>query len=148
VACVARRDGWIERVCDANPNGFLDYARGESTGLSNQGWKDSEDSVFHADGTHPAGPIALVEVQGYAYAAFRAMSELAGRAANRRRGTDARAERLRESRRSALLDGGPRVLRHRDRRQGRAVRSARQQSGTPVVCGLPDARAPPPWPRN
>jgi len=70
---------WIERVCDANRDGFLDYARGSSTGLANQGWKDSEDSVFHADGRFPAGPIALVEVQGYAYAAFRAMAVLAKR---------------------------------------------------------------------
>jgi glycogen debranching enzyme len=71
--------GWIERVCDANPHGFLDYARGRATGLSNQGWKDSEDSVFHADGRFPVGPIALVEVQGYAYAALRAMARLADR---------------------------------------------------------------------
>jgi glycogen debranching enzyme len=69
--------GWIERVCDNNADGFLDYARGESTGLSNQGWKDSEDSVFHADGRFPKGPISLVEVQGYVFAAFRAMAELA-----------------------------------------------------------------------
>ncbi|HJW47173.1 MAG TPA: glycogen debranching N-terminal domain-containing protein, partial [Lysobacter sp.] len=68
---------WIERVCDANPYGFLDYARASPTGLSNQGWKDSEDSVFHADGRFPRGPIALVEVQGYAYAALRAMAVLA-----------------------------------------------------------------------
>jgi glycogen debranching enzyme len=68
---------WIERVSEHNADGFLDYARGESTGLSNQGWKDSEDSVFHADGRFPKGPIALVEVQGYAFAAFRAMAELA-----------------------------------------------------------------------
>jgi glycogen debranching enzyme len=70
---------WIERVCDANPNGFLDYARGETSGLANQGWKDSEDSVFHADGRIPPGPIALVEVQGYVYAALRAMASLARR---------------------------------------------------------------------
>ncbi|MFC5578158.1 glycogen debranching N-terminal domain-containing protein [Lysobacter niabensis] len=70
---------WIERVCDANPDGFLDYARASSTGLANQGWKDSEDSVFHADGRFPPGPIALVEVQGYAYAALRAMAVLAKR---------------------------------------------------------------------
>lgn len=88
---------WIERVCDANPWGLLDYARREASGLANQGWKDSEDSVFHADGRFPVGPIALVEVQGYAYAAFRAMAEL-----GRRRGEptaarwDARAERLRD----------------------------------------------------
>jgi glycogen debranching enzyme len=70
---------WIERVCDANAAGFLDYARASSTGLANQGWKDSEDSVFHADGRFPPGPIALVEVQGYAFAAFRAMAVLAKR---------------------------------------------------------------------
>lgn len=68
---------WIERVCDANPLGLLDYARGEATGLANQGWKDSFDSVFHADGRSPQGPIALVEVQGYVFAALRGMSRLA-----------------------------------------------------------------------
>ena len=68
---------WIERTCDANPLGFLDYARGEDSGLANQGWKDSHDSVFHADGSFPRGPIALVEVQGYAYAALQAMATLA-----------------------------------------------------------------------
>ncbi len=89
---------WIERVCDANADGFLDYERGQTSGLANQGWKDSEDSVFHADGRIPAGPIALVEVQGYVFAALRAMADLA-----RRRGeSDAaqhwqdRSERLRE----------------------------------------------------
>lgn len=90
---------WIERVCDANPLGFLDYARTSPAGLSNQGWKDSEDSVFHADGSFPHGPIALIEVQGYAYAAFRAMAVLA----KRRNEVDAamhwqeRAERLRQA---------------------------------------------------
>ena len=71
--------GWIERVCDANPYGFVDYQRGEDSGLANQGWKDSEDSVFHADGRFPRGPIALVEVQGYAFGALQAMADLAGR---------------------------------------------------------------------
>jgi glycogen debranching enzyme len=69
--------GWIERVCDADPNGLLTYSRAEASGLANQGWKDSHDSVFHADGRFPPGPIALVEVQGYAFAAFRAMAALA-----------------------------------------------------------------------
>ena len=89
---------WIERVCDANVDGFLDYERGETSGLANQGWKDSEDSVFHADGRIPAGPIALVEVQGYVFAALRAMADLA-----RRRGESDlarhwqdRSDRLRE----------------------------------------------------
>jgi glycogen debranching enzyme len=46
--------------------------------LAQQGWKDSYDSVFHADGTLAEGPIALCEVQGYVYAAKLAASNLAG----------------------------------------------------------------------
>ncbi|WP_407352532.1 glycogen debranching N-terminal domain-containing protein [Luteimonas sp. R10] len=81
----------MERVCDGNPAGLLDYARGESSGLSNQGWKDSDDSVFHADGRMPDGPIALVEVQGYVFAGLRMMAGLALRF-----GDNALAERLRQ----------------------------------------------------
>ena len=69
--------GWVQRVCDANPLGLLDYARAAEGGLANQGWKDSGDSVFHADGTLAPGPIALVEVQGYAYAALQGMAAMA-----------------------------------------------------------------------
>ena len=70
---------WIEGDGDSNKDGFVDYARGAESGLANQGWKDSHDSAFHADGTEARGPIALVEVQGYAYAALRAMADLAER---------------------------------------------------------------------
>jgi glycogen debranching enzyme len=80
--------GWIEGQAASNRDGFLDYARGAETGLANQGWKDSHDSVFHADGSEAAGPIALVEVQGYVYAALRSMAEL-----SRWRGEVAEAER-------------------------------------------------------
>ncbi|HEX7761516.1 MAG TPA: amylo-alpha-1,6-glucosidase [Caulobacteraceae bacterium] len=69
--------GWLEANGEANRDGFISYARGADTGLANQGWKDSEDSVFHADGRFPAGPVALVEVQGYAFAAWRAMAAMA-----------------------------------------------------------------------
>ena len=70
---------WIERVGDAHPQGFVSYARAARTGLANQGWKDSEDSIFHADGRFPTGPISLVEVQGFAYAALNTMAQLAER---------------------------------------------------------------------
>ena len=69
--------GWIDKHGDSNGDGFIDYKRGADTGLSNQGWKDSEDSVFHADGRFPVGPVALVEVQGYVFAAWRAMEIMA-----------------------------------------------------------------------
>src|SRR3984893_831627 len=97
---------WIERRLDNSPTGFLDYARAEQSGLANQAWKDSHDSMFHADGRFPTGPLAVVEVQGYAYAALKAMSDLAAvRSDQGRRHNDqgrsaawrARAERLREA---------------------------------------------------
>src|SRR5947209_1062521 len=58
-------------------DGFVEYFRRSPNGLVQQGWKDSHDSVFHADGTLAEGPIALCEVQGYVYAAKRAAAELA-----------------------------------------------------------------------
>ncbi|WP_140723945.1 amylo-alpha-1,6-glucosidase [Pseudomonas sp. Hp2] len=69
--------GWIERSCRADRDGLLAYHRGEPGGLLNQGWKDSGDAIFHADGRIPPGPIALVEVQGYACAGLQALAELA-----------------------------------------------------------------------
>ena len=63
---------WIDRYGDRDGDGFVEYGRRNQDGLVNQGWKDSHDSVFHADGAMAEGPIALVEVQGYVYAARRA----------------------------------------------------------------------------
>ncbi|MET3580491.1 glycogen debranching enzyme [Mesorhizobium robiniae] len=76
---------WTEEA--SRPTGFVTYQRAAESGLSNQGWKDSIDSVFHADGRIPKGPIALVEVQGYVFAAFRGLAALA-----RRRGEGDRAD--------------------------------------------------------
>ena len=61
---------WIESYGDSDGDGFVEYARATDTGLQNQGWKDSHDAVFHANGELAEGPIALVEVQGYVYAAL------------------------------------------------------------------------------
>jgi glycogen debranching enzyme len=68
---------WIEVYGDRDKDGFVEYARQSSDGLIQQGWKDSDDSIFHVDGTLARAPIALCEVQGYAYAAWRAGSLLA-----------------------------------------------------------------------
>ncbi|WP_122464514.1 glycogen debranching N-terminal domain-containing protein [Brevundimonas lutea] len=67
---------WMSDYGDPTGEGLIAYQRAADTGLSNQGWKDSEDSIFHADGRFPKGPIALLEVQGYAFAAWRAMADL------------------------------------------------------------------------
>ncbi|AJY10560.1 amylo-alpha-1,6-glucosidase [Burkholderia dolosa] len=79
---------WVIDKCHRNPYGLLDYQRTSERGLANQGWKDSHDSVFHADGRFPDGPIALVEVQAYACAALEAMA-----ACSHRRGHAADATR-------------------------------------------------------
>lgn len=68
---------WIDRYGDLDGDGFVEYQRHGMRGLVNQGWKDSNDSVFHADGRDAEGPIALCEVQAYACEAKRAGGRLA-----------------------------------------------------------------------
>ena len=80
---------WIDGPGDPDGDGFVEYQRASEQGLANQGWKDSHDAIFHADGRLAEGAIALVEVQGYVYAAKR----MAARAARRFR-LDFAADRL------------------------------------------------------
>jgi glycogen debranching enzyme len=61
--------GWIEGAGDPDGDGFVEYQRASEQGLVNQGWKDSYDAIFHADGRLAEGYIALAEVQGYVFAA-------------------------------------------------------------------------------
>ncbi|NJN37424.1 MAG: hypothetical protein HC794_10770 [Nitrospiraceae bacterium] len=74
---VLRALDWIDQSGDPTGMGFTTYARRTAKGLANQGWKDSYDAVFHADGTAAEGPIALCEVQAYVYRAKRAAADLA-----------------------------------------------------------------------
>jgi len=74
---IERAVQWIDAYGDRDKDGFVEYYRHAADGLVQQGWKDSHDSVFHADGTLAEGPIALCEVQGYVYAAKRAAAGLA-----------------------------------------------------------------------
>ncbi|KQZ04900.1 amylo-alpha-1,6-glucosidase [Microbacterium sp. Root53] len=60
---------WITEHGDSDGDGFLDYLDRSGRGLANQGWKDSGDSIQWRDGALAQGPIALCEVQGYAYEA-------------------------------------------------------------------------------
>jgi glycogen debranching enzyme len=81
---IGRALDWIDDWADSDGDGLFDYARRSDTGLVTQGWKDSVDSVFHADGRLANPPVALCEMQGYVYAAWQAaadLSELLGEAA-------------------------------------------------------------------
>ena len=67
---------WIDEYGDVDGDGFVEYTRRSGKGLVQQGWKDSNDSIFHADGKIAEPPIALCEVQGYVYAAKLAAARL------------------------------------------------------------------------
>lgn len=70
---------WIDSYGDQDRDGFVEYHRLTEDGLANQGWKDSHDSVFHADGVLANSPIALAEVQAYVYGAWCAAAAIARR---------------------------------------------------------------------
>ncbi len=90
---------WIDTYGDPDGDGFVEYGGRPSNGLANQGWKDSQDAIWHADGTLAKGPIALCEVQGYVYAAKRAAAII--------------AKALGEDERAKALEGQSDVLRRR-----------------------------------
>jgi glycogen debranching enzyme len=89
---------WIEDHGDRDHDGFVEYGRRAAGGLINQGWKDSEDSIFHADGRLAEAPIALVEVQALVFSAWRAAAEIARGLGERDRVVefDARAQTLQQ----------------------------------------------------
>lgn len=68
---------WMDTYGDPDGDGFVEYARKSHDGLTQQGWKDSHDSVFHRDGQLAQAPIALCEVQGYVYDAKRLLAQMA-----------------------------------------------------------------------
>jgi glycogen debranching enzyme len=70
---------WIDGSGDPDRDGFVEYQRASEKGLANQGWKDSYDAIFHADGRLAQGYIALAEVQGYVFAAKRLAARCAAR---------------------------------------------------------------------
>jgi glycogen debranching enzyme len=95
---IERALAWMDGPGDPDGDGFVEYQRATETGLSNQGWKDSFDSTFHADGRLAEGPIALVEVQAYVYLAKNLAAACARQLGLEARAAElaAQAQRLRE----------------------------------------------------
>jgi glycogen debranching enzyme len=131
---------WIDRHGDADGDGFVEYQRRSPAGLVNQGWKDSEDSILHADGTLAEGPIALVEVQGYVYfaklriaEAFEALGE-----PDRARDLRRQAQALREDFNEAFWnpEEGTFALALDGRK--RQVASVTSNPGHCLYCGIVD----------
>ena len=82
---------WMERFGDLDGDGYLEYMKKAPRGLDNQGWKDSGDGILDEDGNPLRPPIALVEVQGYMYAAKKGIADV-----YEGLGDPARAQQLRE----------------------------------------------------
>jgi glycogen debranching enzyme len=89
---------WIDGPGDPDRDGFVEYRRASEQGLANQGWKDSYDAIFHADGRLAEGYIALAEVQGYVFAGKRLAARCAKRMGlfERARQLETEADRLAE----------------------------------------------------
>jgi glycogen debranching enzyme len=151
---VERALAWLDGPADPDGDGLIEYARGASTGLANQGWKDSYDSVFHRDGRLAEGPIALVEVQAYAFAARLAAAACARALGLRERAEalSAQAERLHQLFDQAFwcddigfyalaLDGKKKPCRVRSSNPGHALWSgiASRSRANAVVSALVDS---------
>lgn len=148
---IERALSWIDGPADVDGDGFVEYARASETGLSNQGWKDSYDSVFHADGRLAEGPIAAVEVQGYVYQARLLAAECAralglnARAATLERQAQELRERFEQrfwceeiNTYALALDGAKRPCRVRSSNAGHALFSgiARRDRARHVAAAL------------
>ena len=82
---------WMDEYGDSDHDGYLDYTGELDLGLINQGWKDLGVSIMNADGSRVDPPVALVEVQGYAYRARMGLAALAERAGETHRAAQLRA---------------------------------------------------------
>jgi glycogen debranching enzyme len=151
--------GWIDGDGARDGDGFVEYERRSRDGLLHQGWNDSDDAVFPADGSLAEGPIALCEVQGYVYAARQAAAAMASalglaeRAVRLRRQAEELRERFEEefwcedlSTYALALDGNKMPCRVRSSNSGqclfagiarpeRAVRVARTLFGPDSFSG-------------
>jgi glycogen debranching enzyme len=66
---------WLDE-CDQDDDGFCEYKTRSELGVSNQGWKDSDDAIVYEDGTQVPKPAATCEEQGIAYAAKMNLAEV------------------------------------------------------------------------
>jgi glycogen debranching enzyme len=133
---------WIDEYGDRDGDGFIEYERRSTAGLRNQGWKDSEDSIVHADGSLAEGPIALVEAQGYVYAAKRSIADVYDalelpETAERLR-SEAQALRVAFNEAFWNADEGTFALALDGRK--RQVASVTSNPGHCLYCGIVDAR--------
>ncbi len=131
---------WIDAYGDLDGDGFVEYLCRSPGGIRNQGWKDSNDAVVHADGRLAEPPIALAEVQAYVYLAKERMAdvyEALGRPAEARRML-AEAEELRRRFNEAFWMEDERYFAMALDADKRQVRTVTSNPGHALYCGIVD----------
>jgi glycogen debranching enzyme len=131
---------WIDQWGDRDGDGFVEYERRSPAGLVNHGWKDSHDSVVHADGSLAQGPIALVEAQGYVYEAKLRVAEVYEALGERDRATRlrAQAQELRAAFNDAFWDPEEGYFAMALDGEKRQVRSVSSNPAHCLYCGIVD----------
>ncbi len=132
---------WIERYGDLDGDGLVEFGAKLDDGLhiTQQGWKDSNDSLHWANGDPVEGPIALVEVQGYVYAAWSGMATVAAERGDAIRAAELRvkAERVREAVETRFWLESERYYAQALDGSKRAVDAISSNPGHLLFCGLP-----------
>ncbi|MDP9362666.1 MAG: amylo-alpha-1,6-glucosidase [Chloroflexota bacterium] len=138
-----RAVAWIDRYGDLDGDGFVEYRTRAEAGahISHQGWKDSHDSLHHPDGRPAEGAIALVEVQGYVYAALARLAEVAAAHGDPgwARELGERAERMRSAVEDRFWMDDERFYAQALDGDKTPVRAISSNPGHLLFCGLPRA---------
>ncbi|MEE8174610.1 MAG: glycogen debranching N-terminal domain-containing protein [Dehalococcoidia bacterium] len=131
---------WMEHYGDVDGDGYLEYITRSTGGLKHQGWKDSRGAVSHSDDTPVDPPVALVEVQGYAYRAMWEMAQLLRRKGEPSLGDELaqRAARLKEKfNRDFWVEKGHLFAQALDSEK-RAVEAIASNQGHCLFCDIVD----------
>ena len=131
---------WIDVHADRDGDGFIEYEQRSPAGLANQGWKDSDDCIVHADGTLAEGPIALVEAQGYVYMAKDRLAEVYRALGEDERADElrAQAQQLRKAFNDAFWDADEGTFALALDGRKRQVRSVTSNPAHCLYCGIAD----------
>jgi glycogen debranching enzyme len=133
---------WIETSGDSDGDGLIDFKRRAEGGLLNQGWKDSHDSLEHIDRSEVAGPVALIEVQGYTYAARTGLARHFDRLGQHERAAQQRAaaERLRQQINERFWMPEHHYYAEAIDGNGRHLEGIASNPVHLLLCGVPDER--------